>query len=100
MHVITRTRLVEFWTKHPDAKTSLQTWYRLTNQAKWQTLQDMQAVFPSADLVSNLTVFNIGGNKYRLIALVDYSYQKVFIRHILTHAQYDKDDWKKDDWYT
>ncbi|MGI2902303.1 type II toxin-antitoxin system HigB family toxin [Tolypothrix sp. VBCCA 56010] len=57
-------------------------------------------VFPSADQVSNLTIFNIGGNNYRLITLVDYNYQKVFIRHVLTHAEYDKEDWKNDPWYT
>jgi mRNA interferase HigB len=44
-------------------------------------------------------VFNIGGNKYRLITLVDYAYQKVFVRAILTHAEYDREDWKRDEWY-
>lgn len=56
-------------------------------------------MFPSADGVENLTVFDIGGNKYRLIALVDYEYQKVFIRAILTHAEYDKEGWKNDSWF-
>ncbi|PIG93102.1 type II toxin-antitoxin system HigB family toxin [Gloeocapsopsis sp. IPPAS B-1203] len=46
-----------------------------------------------------MIVFNIGGNKYRLITFIDYTYQKVFIRYILTHSEYDKDDWKKDNWY-
>jgi mRNA interferase HigB len=59
----------------------------------------VREVFSSADQVGNLTVFNIGGNKYRLIAFVDYTYQKVFIRHVMTHAEYDQDDWKKDNWY-
>ncbi|MGB7521722.1 MAG: type II toxin-antitoxin system HigB family toxin [Spirulinaceae cyanobacterium] len=45
------------------------------------------------------TVFNIGGDKYRLIAFIDYKYQKIFIRHVLTHSDYDKDTWKKDNWY-
>jgi mRNA interferase HigB len=49
--------------------------------------------------VKNFTVFNIGGNKYRLIVYIDYECQIVFIRHILTHAEYDKDDWKNDEWY-
>ncbi|WP_242577915.1 type II toxin-antitoxin system HigB family toxin [Chroococcus sp. FPU101] len=57
-------------------------------------------MFPSADQVANLTVFNISGNKFRLIALVDYTYQKVFIRHIISHAEYDTDNWKKDSWYS
>lgn len=99
MHIITRSRLVAFWEKHPDAKTSLILWYKLTNAAGWQNLVDVRKVFPSADRVGNFTIFNIGGNKYRLIAFVDYTYQKVFIRHVLTHAEYDKNDWKKDGWY-
>ncbi|MCL1463001.1 type II toxin-antitoxin system HigB family toxin [Argonema galeatum] len=66
----------------------------------WQNLDELRQDFASADLVVNLTVFNIGGNNYRLITLVDYEKQKVFIRHVLTHAEYDKEDWKNDDWYT
>ena len=50
--------------------------------------------------LSNFTVFNVSGNNYRLIALVDYQYQEVYIRHILTHAEYDKQNWKQDPWYT
>lgn len=99
MHIITRSRLVEFWEKHSDARTSLLLWYRLTSDAAWQNFVELREVFSSADQVKNFTVFNIGGNKYRLIAFIDYTYQKVFIRHVLTHAEYDTDDWKKDDWY-
>lgn len=99
MHVITRSRLVEFWRKHPDAKTSLLLWYKLTTAAAWQNLVEVREVFATADPVGNFTVFNIGGNKYRLIGFIDYGYQKVFIRHVLTHADYDKEGWKKDQWY-
>ncbi|MBD0266266.1 MAG: type II toxin-antitoxin system HigB family toxin [Tolypothrix sp. Co-bin9] len=100
MQVISRSRLVEFWEKYPNAQNSLRSWYKLTTLAEWQNFVDLRQVFTSADQVSNLTVFNIGGNNYRLIALVDYNYQKVFIRHVLTHAEYDKEDWKNDSWYT
>ncbi len=100
MHIITRSRLVEFWEKYSNAETSLRTWYKLTSLAQWQNFIELREVFPSADQVGNLTVFNIGGNKYRLIVLVDYIYQKVFIRHVLTHAEYDKEEWKDDSWYT
>jgi mRNA interferase HigB len=100
MHIITRSRLTHFWEKHPNAETSLSLWYKLTSLAKWQNFIELRQVFPSADQVGNLTVFNIGGNNYRLIALVDYTYQKVFIRHVLTHAEYDKEGWKNDEWFT
>jgi len=99
MHIITRSRLVKFWGQHATAKTGLLLWYKLTSSASWQNLVELHEVFPSTDLVSNFTVFNVGGNKYRLIASVDYTYQKVFIRHVLTHAEYDKKDWKQDEWY-
>lgn len=100
MHIITRSRLREFWEKHPDAEASLRTWYGATSLAHWSNFVELREVFPSADQVKKLTVFNINGNKYRLIVLVDYNYQKVFIRSILTHSEYDKEDWKNDPWYT
>ncbi len=100
MHVITPVRLKKFWEKHPNAETSLRLWYKLTSLAQWQNFVELRQVFPSADQVENLTVFNIGGNKYRLITLVDYEYKKVFIRHVLTHAEYDKQNWKNDEWFT
>ncbi|MDJ0716693.1 MAG: type II toxin-antitoxin system HigB family toxin [Prochloraceae cyanobacterium] len=100
MHVITRKRLKDFWEKHSLAQPSLQLWYKITSKANWQSFPQLRQVFPSADLVGNSTVFNVGGNKYRLITLVDYKYQKVYIRYVLTHAEYDKEDWKQDSWYT
>ena len=98
MHVITRSRLREFWERHPEAKPGLMLWYKIAALAQWQSFTDLRLVFPSADLVGNLTIFNISGNRYRLIALVDYRYKKVFIRHVLTHADYTKENWKKDSW--
>lgn len=99
MHIITRSRLLEFWEKHPDSETSLRLWYKLTVTANWKKFVEVREIFSAADQVENFTIFNIGGNKYRLVALIDYTSQKVFIRHILTHAEYDKNDWKQDDWY-
>lgn len=99
MHVITKARLTHFWLKYPDSQSSLRAWYKRVRLAKWQNFNDLRAVFSSADNVQNLIVFNIGGNKYRLIALVDYRYQKVFIRAVLTHSEYDKESWKNDPWF-
>ena len=98
MHVITRSRLREFREKHPEAKPGLLLWYKIIALTQWQSFSDLRLVFPSADLVGNLTIFNISGNRYRLIVLVDYRYKKVFIRHVLTHADYTKENWKKDSW--
>jgi mRNA interferase HigB len=99
MRIITKRRLTDFYKKHADAKGSLLAWHKNTSTATWQNLVELKESFPSADIVSNFTVFNIGGNKYRLIVYIDYEDGIVFIRHILTHAEYDKDDWKDDDWY-
>lgn len=99
MRVISRRKLREFWSKHGDAQTSLLLWYQRTTDAQWQNLADVRRVFPSADIVGNLTVFNIGGNKYRLITFIDYESQIVFTRNVLTHADYDKEKWKNDDWF-
>lgn len=79
--------------------TRLREWYKLAQHADWSSLQDVRADLPSADGVKTkpdevLTVFNIGGNKYRLITRIRYDYQLINIREVLTHAEYDKDLWK------
>jgi mRNA interferase HigB len=99
MRIITKKRLTDFYTEHADAKKNLLTWAKIVRTATWQNLVELKEAFPAADLVKNFTVFNIGGNKYRLITYIDYEDQIIFIRHILTHAEYDKDNWKDDDWY-
>ena len=100
MHVISQSRLREFYIEHPQAKVGLQVWYKIASKAKWETPSDVQQVFANkVDIVKNFTVFDIGGNKYRLITYIDYQKNKVFIRNVLTHAEYDKEQWKKDTWY-
>lgn len=96
MHIISRKALKTFWEDHPDAEKPLITWYKRTRQAKWQHFADVGRDYPSADQVGELTVFNIGGNKYRLIVRIEYWWQKVFVRDVLTHAEYDKDKWKNE----
>ncbi len=99
MHVISFRKLKQFWQSHPTAEVSLRYWYKLTVAHKWQCFNDIVQIFPSADKVKNFVVFNIGGNNFRLITYIDYNQSKVFIRDVLTHAEYDKENWKKDDWY-
>jgi mRNA interferase HigB len=73
----------------------LDVWYRIAKSADWTSLQDFRRDFPSADGVGKYTVFNIKGNEYRLISLIFYRRKKLFIRDVITHAEYDKGRWKK-----
>lgn len=95
MHIITRKRLNTFAAAHPDVKSGLQHWYRIMKVETFQTFAELRTVFPSADQVGKLTVFNIGGNKVRLITAIHYNRQKVYIRAVLTHAEYDEGKWKE-----
>ena len=95
MHVITRKRLNEFAKLHPDTTNALVQWYKLAKQNEFATFVELRELFPSADRVGKLTVFNIGGNKVRLIAAIHYNRHKVYIRAVLTHSEYDEDRWKE-----
>ena len=95
MHVITRKRLNEFAEKHPEAVSSLAHWYRLMRKNGFTNFVMLRETFPHADQVGKFTVFNIGGNKARLIAAVHYNRNKIYIRHVLTHKEYDAGKWKK-----
>jgi mRNA interferase HigB len=95
MHVITRKRITEFGSLHPDSKGPLSAWYAIVDKTAFKTFADLRKTFPSADLVGDKVVFNIGGNKYRLIAAIHFNRGKLYIRNILTHAEYDKEGWKK-----
>jgi mRNA interferase HigB len=95
MHVIAKPILVEFWTKYPDAAPPLEAWHRTMKTEVFTDFNDLRATFASADYVDGLTVFNIGGNKYRLIASIHYNRHKVYIREVLTHEEYDRDGWKR-----
>jgi mRNA interferase HigB len=94
MRIIKRGALIRFWERHPDARASLESWYRVVRTADWKTPAEMKKVYPNADLVGRRTVFNIAGNKYRLIARMNYETQRVFALYILTHAEYDHGEWK------
>ena len=95
MHVITRKRLSEFVEKRPDTKSSLARWYAIVRKSRFQNFAQLRETFPQADQVGKFTVFNIGGNKVRLIAAVHDNRNKIYIRHVLTHDQYDTGKWRE-----
>jgi mRNA interferase HigB len=94
LHVISRKRLLEAAERHGDLSTPLDAWYRIAKKAQWNSLEDVRTVFPSADAVGKFIVFNVKGNSFRLIAEINYRTGRVYIRHVLTHAVYDKGGWK------
>ena len=96
MHVISKKALRRFWRLHPVAERPLRRWFNTAGAAVWRSFADVRAVYAKADQVGRFTVFNIGGNKYRLIAVIHYNRGKVFVRHVLTHKEYDRGDWKND----
>jgi len=95
LRVISKPAILRFAEKHSDALVPLMNWYRITRRADWGSLAAVRQDFAHADIVGRRTVFNIHGNVYRLIARVNYRTKRVFILHILTHAAYDRGEWKK-----
>lgn len=93
MRVIAKKILRDFWGRHPDSEQQLKSWYKEAEDATWQNPNQIKRKYPFASILeNNRIVFNIKGNKYRLIVRVNYNYQMVWIRFIGTHAQYDKID--------
>ena len=95
MHVITRKRLNEFAEKYPETRTALAGWYHLVTRNDFSSLPNLKLMFPTADQVGKLTVFNVGGNKVRLIAAIHYNRKRIYIRAVLTHDEYDRGKWKE-----
>ena len=95
MHIITRKRLLEFGDRHPGSRSALDHWYRIMKHTDFSSFAELRRTFPSADKVGKLTVFNIGGNRFRLIAAIHYDAKRVYIWRILTHSEYDKGKWRE-----
>ena len=95
MRVISRSKLVEYYSEHADSKVALEEWYQKTLKSKWTCFDDIKKTFNSVDNVGNQHyVFNIKGNNYRLIVVIKFTITTVLIRFVGTHAEYDKIDAK------
>ena len=99
MRLIALSTLKAFWKRHPDSRTPLREWFKTALAADWHSLGNLRQTYPHADAVDTpnsgtLTVFNICGNKYRLIVRIRYDWQLINIRCVVTHTDYDKDKWK------
>jgi len=94
MHIISRKALRDFWEHHPESQNSLSRWYTIVRKTDFESFSELRTTFPSADWVEGLVVFNMSGNRYRLIAAVHFNRKRVYVRHVLTHAEYDEGAWK------
>ena len=99
MRIVTEKRLREFMRQYPDAYGPLLSWVSIMRRGRWENIDQLKRTFPTADGVAvksrrTVTVFNVRGNKYRLITAIHCNKQRVYVMRFLTHAEYDKDKWK------
>lgn len=100
MRVIGKKALRDYWERCPDAEGWLRSWYRIARASRWRSLTQVRAAFPHADPVrvrsgSTVTVFNVCGNKHRLVAAIHYDSQRVFVLAVMTHGEYSRGRWKE-----
>ena len=99
MHLISAGKLKQVASKYPDATKAIQAFCKTIKQAQWQNLVEVQQAYREAEAVGNFTVLNIKGNKYRLILDIDYKEQVAYFKYFLTHAEYNKEQWKNDPYF-
>jgi len=96
MRIITKKTLFKFSEVHPAAKPPLERWLAIMKTEAFNNFQELRKSFPNADKVGNCTVFNIGGNQFRLITAIHYNRQIIYLRQVLTHAEYDLNQWQEE----
>jgi mRNA interferase HigB len=102
MRVISKRRLREFWQRHPDAQGPLKAWWNIVaaRETSWRHIHDVKSMFRGVDSFNlecgvPVVVFNVGGNKYRLVARVYYDFERVYVKIVMTHREYDTNTWKE-----
>ena len=94
VHVISRKALRAFRARPPDSERPLGRWFKIMRQTQFRSFATLRHTFPSADKVGEFVVFNIAGNKYRLVASIHFNRGRVYIRHVLTHEVYERGGWR------
>ncbi|MGD0270530.1 MAG: type II toxin-antitoxin system HigB family toxin [Candidatus Sulfotelmatobacter sp.] len=95
LHVISKSAWRQAVVANRPLGAAIAEWHKIASAASWRNLADVRKVYPSADLAGAYTVFNIKGNAYRLIVKIEYRWQMIFVKHLLTHAECDRKDWTK-----
>ena len=95
MHILSKKALVEFWLAHKEAEKPLRIWHSLCIKTNFSNFSELRQAFRSVDKVGKFTVFDIGGNKFRLVTVIHYDRRKIYVRHVLAHEQYDLGHWTR-----
>ena len=95
MRVISKSAWRDVVAVNPSVEEPISEWYKIAKHATWRSLVDVRKAYPHADFVDPYTVFNIKGNSYRLVVKIEYRWQIVFVKQLLTHAEYNRGRWKK-----
>lgn len=90
MHVISKKKLKDFWEQHSESQRPLEAWFKIVKASRYHSFSELKRTFPRADKVGDRVVFDIGGNKYRLVAVIHFNRLKLYVRHVLTHQEYDQ----------
>ena len=96
MRLISERKLREFWQQHSESENAMREWIKTVRLADWNNFSDVRETFNHADIYGGCTIFDVGGNKYRIIGKIAYQIKVVFIRFVLTHSVYDKKKWQSD----
>ncbi len=96
VRIISKSKLREFWEKHPETEEPLKEWFRVVSKANWKNFVDVRNTFRHADPYCDCVIFDVKGNDIRLIGIILYSAQRIYVRYVLNHAEYDKERWKND----
>jgi mRNA interferase HigB len=95
VHVISKSAWREALAADHSLESPISEWYKVARSATWASVVEVRQVYPHADFVDPYTIFNVKGNTHRLVVKIEYRYQLIFVKHLLTHQDYDKGEWKK-----
>lgn len=95
MNVISKPGLLKLSKKHPETLPTLTLWYKVVKRAVWRGLHEVRRSYPTADQVGNVLIFDVMGNRYRLITHVNYAVQRIYVKALMTHREYERKEWMK-----
>ena len=95
MRLISKKPLRTFWERHPESRSVLEDWYRKVYALEAVSFSQLRGQFGTADYVDGFTIFDVGGNRYRIATVIHYDKQRIYVRDVMTHAEYDRNTWRR-----